>query len=338
MQTTAAQPQITAAAIHLPDNLLGAQEIDDWIGEPHGWTEAKTGVMRRRFAAPSENVANLGAAAITRLVNENDIPFDSVDAIVSFSASTHQILPATSAMIAEAVGPETNGIETFDIGSSCVGFITALKLLHKCMPSIYRRVILVAAEIPSRGLDPNNKESAALFGDAAVALLYEVPEDDVAEPYLSKVIASKSSNYIEGARLTEVRLGCSLPAVSEGFNPDIENYKFQMDGRGIFKVASQYYPNFLTSFLEETDYEFSDFDFIIPHQASKPAIRLIAAKVDVEMDRICQDFVEYGNTVAASIPIGLVNAIKAGRLKKGDKAFLTGTAAGLTLSAMIVEI
>ena len=111
-----------------------------------------------------------------------------------------------------------------------------------------------------------------------------------------------------------------------------------MDGPRIYKLASKTMPAFLDGFLADLDMSLDEFDYIIPHQASKPAVELLARKLGAKSGGYAQDYRRYGNTVAASIPLSLLRAQEEGTVKAGDRVLLVGTAAGLTLGAMAIEI
>lgn len=333
-----ANPSITAMHSVLPARVKTAAEVDEMVGASAGWTARRTGVLHRHVAAADRSVADLGAQAVTELLANEDIDFTQIDAIVAVSATREQFLPSTAALIANRLGDQARGIPAFDIDASCLSFVVALDLLSRAVATgMYRRILLVAAELPSRGQDLAKKEAAALFGDASIAAVLG-PRDTSADPVVSRIGASRFETFGEGAHFTEVRAGSTHNPNAAGYEFDPDDFRFLMDGPKVFQLVSREFPGFLDRFLQDAGLTLDDFDYIVPHQASKPGVELLARRLGVAKGRYAQDYRRFGNTVSVSIPLSLHMARSEGRVVPGDRVLLTGTAAGLTMGAMAIEI
>lgn len=329
---------ITGMHALLPSNCRSAADIDRWIGEEPGWTKRKTGVENRHVADVDVSVASMGAEVVRGLLDQQAMTFADVDAIVFASGSRDQFLPSTAALVSHELGPDAAGIPAFDIDATCLSFLLALDLMSRAMSTgMYRRIIVASAELPSRALDPTHKETAALFGDAAIAAVLEV-DPGAADVVLRRIRHTKFETYGEGAHHTEIKVGTSYsPIVDDyGYRPD--DFKFMMNGPKVYELASRELPGFLGRFLCEAQMSLTDFDFVVPHQASKPAVELLARKLGIPRGRYATDYRRFGNTVAVSIPLSFHMAQQEGLVNPGDRVLFIGTAGGLTLGAMAVDV
>lgn len=342
------QPRVRRLHALLPATVRTAEEIDDWIGAERGWTRSATGVATRHVAGDAETVADMGARVVSELLKLENMTFDDVDAIVFASASKDQFLPSSASLVSHHLGEEAAGIPAFDVDASCLSFMLAIDLMGRALVTgMYNRIVIVTSEKPSTGLHPKFPEAAGLFGDAAVAAILETspPHDEDAPARnpsegfgFSKVLHAKYETWAAGAHDTEVKIGTSYNPNTDYHALNLDDCRFVMDGPRIYKLASKTMPAFLDGFFDELGMQLDDFDYVIPHQASKPAVELLARKMKVAEGKYAQDYARFGNTVAASIPLSLLRAQEDGVITRGDRVLLVGTAAGLTLGAMAIEI
>lgn len=318
---------------YLPGTLVTADQIDARTGAEPGWTARVTGVLTRHEAG-AETQAEMGAKAVRAALDSAGLTMDDIDALVCCSAGVQQPIPVTAALILGALDRPEAGIPAFDINMTCLSFVIGLDLIAwPVAAGHWRRVVLVSTEIASVGLDHAHKESAALFGDGAAAVVLErSPEGSGA-----RLVAARHAMYPEGADLCEIRGGgTALHPNSPGVTA--QDFKFSMHGPGLFFMVSDLMPPFLDDFFEPLPYGLRDVDLIIPHQASIPALELMRKRLDLREDRFWVTAQEVGNVIAASIPLGLVKAIEAGRARPGDKVLLLGSSAGFALGAALLEL
>ena len=170
----------------------------------------------------------------------------------------------------------------------------------------YRRALIVAAEVGSPGLDWSQPESAAIIGDGAAAVVVESMEPDIPPPLSPPcILATAFQTWSEGVEFTTIRGGGSArPA--RLFTPAQEkHYLFQMDGPAVFRLASRHLPGFVRAYLEDHGWTWQDFALVIPHQGSPASVALLRRRLGIPTDRLFCYAAEYGNTIAASIPMGL---------------------------------
>jgi 3-oxoacyl-[acyl-carrier-protein] synthase-3 len=321
---------------YLPERRVSAAELDATLGLAPGSVEQKSGVLTRYFAGPTETASFMGARAGQQALDDAGLTIADVDAIVCASGSYEQAIPCTAVLIQRAMGHATSGIPCFDINSTCLSFLVALDTMSCAVAAgRYRRVLIVSSEIASVALDWNDHESATILGDGAAAAVIG-PSDDG-----SALLASGMESYSSGAGLTQARGGGTRfhpRSIGGTLEEYVENYMlFEMDGKAVFKLSSQLLPGFIERTLASAGYGLDDASLIVPHQASVMALKLIQRRLGLPDERFVLVAQDYGNMVAASIPFALTEAIRQGRVRRGDRLLLVGTSAGFSMGAALLE-
>ncbi|MDR0299571.1 MAG: 3-oxoacyl-ACP synthase [Streptococcaceae bacterium] len=286
------------------------------------------GATRYRISGNESHLGLLVESAQKALKKAN-LTINDMDAIIGAVGVGLQPIPSTAALIHEALAPEKN-IPAFDINSTCTSFVTALDIVGNYIEmGRCRRVLIVSGDVPSIALNPNEKHSFELFGDGAVSAVVQKSER-------SSILFATQLTNSRGAHLTEIVGGLTaMPAYV--YSPEIAaSYQFHMEGRKILKLAASFAEEGVQRLEKESGMSLADIDMVIPHQASK-ALGLIMKKIGVADNQYIDIVQDYGNMVSASIPFALDYAIENGKVKRGDKILLIGTAAGLTLNAMILK-
>lgn len=316
---------------YLPSRLVSDVEMDARLETPPGWVRKITEVTERHFAAPHETASYMGARAAEAALQDAGLTFADIDCLVSASGTHEQALPSTAVLIQKALGEEMSGVPAFDVDATCLSFMVGLDLLSYLVAAgRYRRVLLVSSEIASVGLNWKEKESAALFGDGAAAVIIGLS----AEGEASCILGSSLRTYSKGAALSEIRGGGTRLHPREYRTETEEDFLFHMNGQAIFRMASSLLPGFVDDLLAPSGLRMADFQAVIPHQGSAMALRLMRRKLSISEEQMVNITPNHGNTIAASIPMGIYEAVRQGRVRRGDKVLLIGTAAGLSLGGM----
>ncbi|NEW05744.1 beta-ketoacyl-ACP synthase III [Paenibacillus sp. SYP-B3998] len=325
--------KIIGSGKYMPTRSITAQEMDEKLQVAPGWVLKKTSV-NTRFFVESETASEMGARVAHEALAAAGLTFSDIDCLVSTSGTMEQPIPCTAALIQRAMGYEHSGIPSFDINSTCLSFVAGLDVMSYMVDAgRYRRILLVASEVASKGLNWQQKESAALFGDGAAAVIIERTE---AGDH-SRILHAAMETYSSGAHYSEIRGGGSTkPARSYRLEIDDE-YSFDMNGEAIFRMASKLLPAFLDNMLKATGNQIKDFKLVIPHQGSAMAMRLLQRKLHIAEEQMMYITPDHGNTIAASIPMGLHEAIRQRRIERGDRVLLLGTSAGFSMGGIIFD-
>jgi 3-oxoacyl-[acyl-carrier-protein] synthase III len=327
------QVRILGTGKYMPGRIVTDEEMDEWLGVPKGWVRRKTEVTSRHYA-DGETASSMGARAAYAALEAAGLEFKDIDCLVSTSGTKEQALPCMGALIQRAMGQDNSGIPAFDIDSTCLSFLTGLDVMsYMVAAGRYDRVLLVSSEIASIGLNWANKESAALFGDGAAAVVIgRTPEGES-----SRILHASIRTYSKGAALSEIRGGGTRLHPREHRKDNEADFLFHMDGPGIYKMAAKLLPGFVDDLFAPLGMRMKDVHTVIPHQGSAMAMRLIERKLGIAPTQMMVITPNHGNTIAASIPMGLHEAIVRGTIRRGDRVLLLGTAAGLTLGGLLLD-
>ncbi|MEC0169337.1 beta-ketoacyl-ACP synthase III [Paenibacillus graminis] len=326
--------KILGTGKYLPSRKVTDEELDTVLGTPAGWVNKITGIGVRHYAGGGETASTMGAKAAEAALLAAGLSFSDIDCLVCTSGTKEQPLPSTAVFIQQAMGQEDSGVPAFDIDSTCLSFLVGLDVMSYMVEAgRYRNVLLVASEIASAGLDYEDKESAALFGDGAAAVV--IGPSTAGEP--SKILHASLKTYSSGARYSEIAGGGTRLHAQKYSKENALPYLFQMDGQAIFRKASKLLPEFLGDMLAQSHTQMDDFRLVVPHQGSAMAMRLLRKKLGIAEDRFLDNTPGHGNTIAASIPMGLHEAVRQGRVQRGDRILFIGTAAGLSLGGLILD-
>ncbi len=317
--------KIVSTGYYVPPKVQTAEELSPLIGRSEKWIVSRTGVKNRHIAEEPMNI--IGAKAAKMALGDGPPP----DCIINASTTPLQLLPDSSVFIQDALG--LKGIPSWSVAATCLSFAVALNnaaaLIHT---GIYKRILIVSSETGTPWRNMKEPESAALFGDAAAAVVVELTPEG--EP--SGLLDWKMTTWPEGADTTEFRGAGTRrpPFISEETKP--EDYLFHMKGPKVYKIAVQRVKEVLADLLERNHLEKKDIDRLILHQASGHAIDAFV-HYGFAKDKVVNIIAEYGNCIAASIPLTLAISNEKGRLKRGDTLLLGGTGAGLSVAFALLK-
>lgn len=286
---------------------------------------------RYRAEAPAQHLDMLVDSA-QKAIAAAGISADDLDCIIGATAGDVQPIPCTASLVQERVAPDAR-CAALDVNSTCTSFITALDVASRYLrDGEYRRLLIVAGDVGAQFLHPGQRESFELFSDAAVAMVVSPPSAEGVG-----VLASLQQTWPRHAHETELRGGGSrFPG--RDFHPDNDHdYRFDMDGRAVLLSASRVLPGFFERFFEKAGTSVDEIDYVIPHQASR-ALPLIMRRIGIPEDRYANYVEDFGNMVSASVPFALAKAWDEGRIGRGSRVLLCGTAAGLTANALLLQL
>lgn len=319
--------QIIGFGKYLPQNKLENSFFAKHFSESENVIFSQTGVLTRHKAEGSlgETTASMGAKAIRAACQKAKIEPRNLDVIINVSAIPMQAIPDSSVLIQRELGLGNSGTSCFSIHSTCLGFLRGIEVLAGLFQlEQYERAVIVSSEIASIGLNPADIHTYPLFGDAAVAIVFEKTSNES----LKKMCFQSFGDYSQAA---VVRAGGSAiePSIAS-----LSDYYFEMKGSQLLKHSLRFGKIFVEEvFSGEND--ISEIDWIVPHQPS--AIGLRAMERFFQKEKLITSLEEYGNCISASLPLSLVKGIQSGKIQKGDLLLLIGTGAGLSLGAIILR-
>jgi len=315
---------VEAIDLQLPEQVQTAEDLAPLIGKSANWIRQRAGVQERRVA--QVDMPTLAAQAASKVFSQSDPP----DLILNASGVGYQVLPDSSIFIQKALG--LSGIPCFSIHATCLSFLTALQTAAGLLATdSYHRILIVSADLGTRGRNPDQPESAALLGDGAAAALVTLPTKNQS----SGILAHCMRSFPEGAEFTSVRGGGTRLHPQDPRTTPADNL-FHMKGTAVFKMALRKAPEVINEVLTQAGLQKSDLKIVVPHQASGFGVE-VYRRFGFTEKQVIDVVGQFGNCVAASIPMALAHAAKNEEITRGDLVMLVGTGAGLSIAATILR-
>lgn len=315
----------------LPHRTVYNDELEDLLSLPSGWIELNNGVCERRWVTEAETSSWLGAEAAREAVAQAGLALHEIDLIINASGTPEQTLPDTAPLIQRQLGLGNTGVTAFSVHSTCLSFLSGLEVAAAFLQAgRYHNILIVSSEVASAGLNPYDPETFTLFGDAAAAAVITRPAPDEA----CSLEALRLETYGSGADLTAIFGGGSRRPPGHPSTTFADNHFF-MDGSGVLRLVHRYGAPFLEHLRPGLSTGMTGLDYIVPHQPSRTALRLLR-RYDWPEDRILRTLEKYGNCIAASLPLTLYEGVSSGVIKRGHRLLLVGTGAGLSLGGAVL--
>lgn len=295
----------------------GIETSDEWIVE-------RTGIRARHFAERDVASSDLALQASLRALEAAGRNAQDIDLIIVATSTPDMVFPSTAAILQHKLGI-TNGCPVFDVQAVCSGFVYALTVADSMIQSgAASRVLVVGSEVFSRILDFNDRTTCVLFGDGAGAVVLEASDHP-------GILASQL--HADGSH---VGILCVPGNVYGG--QILGDPLLKMDGQAVFKLAVGVLEKAARATLDKAGLTEADIDWLIPHQANIRIMQSTARKLKLPMDKVVVTVAEHGNTSAASIPLALDHAVRAGQVKSGQTVLLEGVGGGFTWGAILLKI
>jgi len=328
--TPAYRVGIAGTGSYLPAQRLDSSDLDRRLGVPDGTVFALCGV-RSRYVAGAETIVDVAANAARRALLAAGCSGEDVDCILFASAVPHQHIPTTAVLLKKALGFEALPMPAFDVDATCLGFLAAVDVASAFIAcERYRRVLVAAADLPSRGLDWNEIKVAGIFGDGAGAMLLERTP-----PGGAAILSLKMETYTEGSAACELRAGGTAIDPHAELDRFLAATRFEMNGTLAYRVAADHLPRLMEEALLQAGVTMDEIDIAIPHQASATALALMERRLGITGGRMLNIFAEHGNQVSASLPTAIDWARTRGLVREGSLMLVLGSAAGITLAASV---
>jgi 3-oxoacyl-[acyl-carrier-protein] synthase III len=294
----------------------GVESSDEWIVE-------RTGIRARHFAAPDVCSSDLALPAARHALEAAGITADQLDLIIVATSTPDMVFPSTACILQNKLG--ANGGAAFDVQAVCSGFVYALTVADAMIQSgAATRALVVGAEVFSRILDFTDRTTCVLFGDGAGAVVLEASETP-------GILASDL--HADGKH---VGILCVPGSVSGG--QVLGDPLLKMDGQAVFKLAVGVLEQSALATLAKAGKKAEDLDWLIPHQANIRIMQSTAKRLKLGMDKVVVTVDQHGNTSAASIPLALDSAVRAGKVRPGQLLLLEGVGGGFTWGSVLLSL
>jgi len=319
---------MTGCGSATPAQFLSNEELSQIVETSDEWIKSRTGIGKRHLADQSVSLSQLAAQAAIKALEMAQVSPRDIDLIL-LATSTPDDLFGSAAQVQSQIG--ANRAIAFDLTAACSGFLVGLVTATQFIRTgTYRNVLVIGADVLSRWLDWNDRATCVLFGDGAGAVVCQA--NDTKDNILGFELHSDGS---QNGSLNLAYEGEELP-LKEGVRVQKGTYKpLRMNGREVYRFAVAKVPEVIEKALDRANLTTSDIDWLVLHQANQRIMDAVSERLKLPPEKVISNLSEYGNTSAASIPLALDEAVRSGKVKKGDIIASSGFGAGLTWGGII---
>ncbi len=324
--------RISGTGRALPEKVLPNQFFIDRLDTTDEWIRERTGILERRIVVEGESTATLAAAAAKKAIADARLSPADIDMIIVATITPECFFPSTACFVQQALGVPP--IPSFDLAAACSGFIYAfMNATFLLQGGHYRNILIIGAETMSRITDYEDRSTCILFGDGAAAAVLSATSDPDGPAVLHYQLKAEGSGT---TMLTVPAGGSRVPASTMTVNERLHYIKMQ--GREVYKLAVKRNLELIDSALSESGVSAEEISLVIPHQSNLRIIESARLRLGLPPERVFTNIQRYGNTSAASIPLGLDECRESGRIKAGDLVLLVAFGAGLTWGSILIRI
>jgi 3-oxoacyl-[acyl-carrier-protein] synthase-3 len=321
--------KITGVACYAPPRVVTNNDLSKIVETSDEWIRTRTGISQRHYVDPGVATSHMATEAARALLEQKQVDPKTIDLIVLASVTPDMFFPATACLIQDRIGAKNAW--GFDLSAACSGFVYALTVGAQFVGAgSHKRVLVIGSDTMSSILDFKDRATCVLFGDAAGAVLVEPAEDG--EGILDFM------HDVDGSG------GCELYMPGGGsLNPTTQEtvekrmHFVHQEGQQVFKYAVRRMSEISANLLERNGITGNDLAVVVPHQANLRIIRATQDRIGVPDEKMMVNIDRYGNTTAATIPLGLRDAVEMGRLKKDDLALIVAVGAGFTTGGILMR-
>ena len=318
--------RIAGTGSYLPEKVLTNDDLAKMVDTSDEWIAARTGIRERHVAAEGETTSDLGYQAALRALEAAGVAADEIDLIVVGTTTPDLIFPSTACLIQHKLG--VAGCPAFDVNAACSGFIYALTIADKFIRSgAAKTALVIGAETLTRMLDWNDRGTCVLFGDGAGAVVLKADAD-------TGILSTHM--HADGSKK---ELLWNPVGVSAGFKPEEHNagVRVMMTGNEVFKHAVKALDSVVDEALDSNGLDRAAIDWLVPHQANLRIIEATAKRLAMPMDRVVVTVDRHGNTSSGSVPLALDEAVRSGRVQRGQLLLLEAFGGGFTWGSALLR-
>lgn len=302
-------------------------DLEKIVDTSDEWITKRTGIKERRIAADHETTSFMAIKAAEKAMEAGNFKPEDIDTIIVATTTPDNTFPAVAATVQSKLGIPV--CPAFDVQAVCSGFVYALSVADSFILSgKSSRILVIGAEKMSSILDWEDRVTCVLFGDGAGAVVVEA--DDTAQGTADDR-GILSTHLCANGDLKDILY------VNGGPSTTADSGFIVMEGREVFRHAVEYMADIVQVTLDHNKISASDIDWLIPHQANTRIIAATAKKLDLPMEQVVLTVDKHGNTSAASIPLALDEAVRSGKVERGQLLLLEALGGGLTWGAVLLR-
>ena len=325
---------IIGTGSYMPARIMTNDDLSKIVDTNDEWITSRTGIKERRIAAEDEATSDMAAEAARRAMADAGVKPEDIQLIIVATVTPDMFFPSTACFVQKKIGA-SNAV-CFDVSAACSGFLYALQVARHFINTGNRTTALViGAEKLSSLVNWKDRNTCVLFGDGAGAVVIRrADEDDKnAQGRVLSTVMGSDGNLTDLLKVPGGASACPITPENIASRPNT----IHMEGRETFKHAVTRMLEASQQALEIAGLTAADVSLVIPHQANARIISAIAERLNLPNDKVFMNLDKYGNTSAATIPVALDEARRAGRIQKGDVVLLVAFGGGFTWASSVVR-
>jgi 3-oxoacyl-[acyl-carrier-protein] synthase III len=312
-----------------PANIVSNDALSKFVDTSDEWIASRTGIRQRRLVKEGDSIVSLGAAAAQQALEMAGVAAADVD-MVLLATSTPDDLYGSACLIQASIGA-TRAV-AFDLSAACSGFVFGLVTASQFIQTgSYRNILVIGADIHSRWVDWQDRNTCVLFGDGAGAVVLQAGDRENLLGFELRSDGSQNDALHLRYEGKDLQLSEDVQVKQGSFG------RLKMNGKEVYRFAVSAVPDVIDKALFKAQLQVADVDWLILHQANQRIMDAVADRLGLPPEKIVSNVAEYGNTSAASIPIALNAAVRSGKIKPGDTIATSGFGAGLSWGAAILR-
>ncbi len=317
--------KIAGTGSYLPEKIVTNADLEKILDTSDQWIQERTGICQRHIAHEGETSADMAELAAQQAMKAAGIHPEDIGLLVVGTTTPDLVFPSTACLLQARLGLPDCG--AMDVNAACSGFLYALSIADKFIRcGDVKKALVIGVDKLTAMTDWNDRGTAVLFGDGAGAVVLEAADE-----------AGILSTHIHAAGRHSDLLGVDV-GVGKGFKAEERGgLRIRMKGNEVFKVAVRTLGRIVDETLAHNRMEKSELDWLIPHQANYRIIAATAKKLGMTMDQVVVTVDRHGNTSAASVPLALDEAVRSGKIKRGEILLLEAFGGGFTWASALVK-
>ena len=321
--------KVTGTGSYLPEKILTNADLESMVDTTDEWIVARTGIHERRIAADDETTCDLAEQASLRALDAAGVNAGDLDLILVATATADYVFPSVASQLQERLG--AGCIAAMDVQAACAGFVYAMEIADQYIRTgKAKKIIVVGAETFSRIVDWNDRGTCILFADGGGAVLVEA----AAEDSNSRII---STHMRSDGRYRDLLRTSHGPSTAPQISENVDRVSISMRGNEVFRIAVNKLGEIVDETLAANQMDKSEIDWLVPHQANIRIISATARKLGLSMDRVVVTVGHHGNTSAASIPLAFDEAVRDGRIQRGQTVLMEAFGGGFVWGSVLLK-
>lgn len=323
--------EVAGTGSFLPARVVTNEEMSRTLDTNDEWIVTRTGIRERRFAGPDEATSDMSLQAAKRAMEMAGVGPEQLDLILCATMTPDRIIPSTAGLLQRALeAPRAGG---FDMQSACSGFVLSLTTGASFVKSgMYDTVLVIGAEKMTTVIDPTDRQTAVIFADGAGAAVLRANDGD---PSGSDLLASMAGLQGDDQTLMIPAGGSRYPISIEAIEK--RDHYVKMRGRDTFKFAVKTFASLIEDTCKKAGVDPQEVPIIVPHQVNQRILEAAAERVGIPLERCVINIDRVGNTSGASVGIALDEAVRAGRVQRGDLLLMLAFGAGLSWASALLR-